>query len=417
MAIFSRRTVSWMLYDWASSPVPTLHATFIFSVYFTTQIMPEQGSFYWSQMTALAAITVGVLSPFVGRLADIRGGVKPGLMISTGAGAVAVALLWYALPSSEYALYALIISGITIFCVEIAFVFYNSWLASVAPARKMGEVSGYGWALGYIGAIVALVLVLVFLILPEEPVLGIGTEAAAHVRAVMICAGLWLIIFSLPLFLLCPAPPPVQQESSGFFTSLRQTVKLALSIPGLGRFLLARMAFTDGLITLFAFGGIYAAKVFDFSQQDILIFAISLNLTAGLGAALAARLTDRLGTIRTIRLSLIGLILCGCLAWLAPTASLFWGAGLALGIFVGPAQSAARAHIGMIAPAEYRASLFGLFMFSGKITSFVGPLFYGWLVLGFGTERAGMGIVILLLILGLVLLPGAQHESGTKPLA
>ena len=180
------------------------------------------------------------------------------------------------------------------------------------------------------------------------------------------------------------------------------------------RFLLARMAFNDGLVTLFAFGGIYAAKIFEFSQQDILIFAIGLNITAGIGAIIAAPLNDRVGSLRLIRISLFFLILFGIICIIAISPILFWAAGLALGLFVGPCQSAARAYIAIKAPPEQRASLFGLFMLSGKATSFVGPLIYGWLVFGFGTERAGMVIVVILLGLGLLLLPRTEAASASS---
>lgn len=404
--IFSKANISWMLYDWASSPVPTLHATFIFSVYFTTQIMPEQGSIYWSQMVAITTLLIGLASPFLGRIADLNGIIKQALIVSSLIGAGATMLLWYALPDPSWAVYALIMSAISIFCVEIAFIFYNAWLASLVPAHQTGKLSGFGWGAGYIGAIFALGAVLILFILPQSPPFGLNEDSLEHIRITMVIAGLWLIIFSLPLFLACPNPPAIQQNAAG--SVLAQTlnsINIALRIPGMMRFLLARMAFNDGLVTLFAFGGIYAAKIFEFSQQEILIFAIGLNVTAGIGAIIAAPLNDKLGSLRLIRISLFCLILFGALCIIAPTATLFWLAGLALGLFIGPCQSAARTYIAVAAPPEERASLFGLFMLSGKATSFIGPLIYGWLVFGFGSERAGMVIVVILLGLGLVLLP------------
>ena len=178
------------------------------------------------------------------------------------------------------------------------------------------------------------------------------------------------------------------------------------------RFLLARMAFTDGLVTLFAFGGIYAAKVFAFSQTEILIFAIALNITAGIGAVLAGPLTDRLGPSSVLRLSLMCLTGLGLVAVLAPDRQIFWAAGLALGVFIGPCQSAARVWMARRVPPEHTTSLFGLFAFSGKVTSFVGPLCYGWLVLVTGNERSGMAVVIVLLITGYLLLPPRQTQPG-----
>ena len=413
--IFTKPNISWMLYDWASSPVPTLHATFIFSVYFTTQIMPEHGSIYWSQMVAITTLLIGLASPFLGRLADIKGNIKQALIGSSLVGAGATMLLWYAVPDPGWAIYALVMSAISIFFIEIAFIFYNAWLASLVTASLTGRLSGYGWGAGYIGAIFALGAVLVILILPDTPPFGLDADSLEHIRITMVIAGAWLLVFSLPLFLLCPNPPAIrQQKTASVISQTIDSIKIAFRIPGLMRFLLARMAFNDGLVTLFAFGGIYAAKIFEFSQQDILIFAIGLNITAGIGAIIAAPLNDRVGSLRLIRISLFFLILFGIICIIAISPILFWAAGLALGLFVGPCQSAARAYIAIKAPPEQRASLFGLFMLSGKATSFVGPLIYGWLVFGFGTERAGMVIVVILLGLGLLLLPRTEAASDSS---
>ena len=178
-----------------------------------------------------------------------------------------------------------------------------------------------------------------------------------------------------------------------------------MQIPDMPRFLLARMLFADGLVTLFAFGGIYAAKVFGFTQTLVLVFAIVLNITAGIGAAFGGYADDRLGSVRVMRICLIALTCLGTVAVLAPNQPVFWAAGAALGLFIGPLQSSARVYVARKAPAEQRASMFGLLMLSGKATSFIGPLLYGTLVAITGNERAGMVIVILLMISGFLAMP------------
>jgi UMF1 family MFS transporter len=171
------------------------------------------------------------------------------------------------------------------------------------------------------------------------------------------------------------------------------------------RFLIARMAYNDGLITLFAFGGIYAAKVFGFTQQDILIFAIGLNITAGIGAIIGGPLTDRWGAIYIIRTSLICLFLLGLVCLMTHSLTIFWVASLCLGFFIGPCQAAGRVWVSHLAPPENRASLFGFLALSGKLTSFVGPVLYGWIILVTGLERAGMVVVLGLFAIGFFLLP------------
>ena len=403
--------LSWVLYDWASSPVPTLHATFVFSVYFTTVIAPENGSLYWAQMTALSAFLLAVAAPVMGRVADTKGVLKQGLIATTLAAALATAALWFIHPSPAFILPALLLSGLAIFLSEAAFLFYNGLLPSVADKQDYGRLSGLGWGTGYFGAIAALVLVLVLFILPDQPVTGTKNQLGGPVQLTMLFAGAWLVFFSLPLFIFAPRPP-ARPLSGSLWAQFLSSLKQAAAIPGMKRFLLARMAFTDGLVTLFAFGGIYAAKVFAFSQTEILIFAIALNITAGIGAVLAGPLTDRLGPSSVLRLSLMCLTGLGLVAVLAPDRQIFWAAGLALGVFIGPCQSAARVWIARRVPPEHTTSLFGLFAFSGKVTSFVGPLCYGWLVLATGNERSGMAVVIVLLITGYLLLPPRQTQPG-----
>ena len=396
--------LAWSLYDWASSPVPTLHATFIFSVFFTTAVMPEGGSVAWAWMTSATAFLLAVAAPVLGRMADQRGSAKSflGLMVFLGAGATA--LLWFVEPDPSFAMMALVLSAISIFAMEISFVFYNALLPSVSKPDGYGRASGLAWGIGYAGAIIALVAVLVLFVMPDAPAFGIGTEKAAHIRITMCFAALWLVIFAVPLFLFVRAPDP-RPTPAPLLGQVRASFAIAMKIPDMPRFLVARMLFADGLVTLFAFGGIYAAIVFGFSQTMVLVFGIVLNITAGIGAAFGGFADDRFGSIRVMRVSLVALAVLGTMAILAPNETVFWIAGAILGLFIGPLQSSARVYVALKAPAEHRASMFGLLMLSGKATSFIGPLLYGIAVTATGSERAGMAIVIILMIGGYLMMP------------
>jgi UMF1 family MFS transporter len=400
----SRRLIAWSLYDWASSPVPTLHATFIFSVFFTTAVMPEGGTAAWAWMTSASALAVAISAPLLGRFADGRGAVRTCLAITTAIGALATAGLWFVEPDISFAMLALGLSAVSIFAMEVSFVFYNAMLPSVARENEFGRASGFAWGLGYAGAIVALAIVLLLFVLPDHPAFGVSTEGAGHIRITMCFAALWLCLFAIPVFILVPAPPAAR-SSVPFLSGLKDSLRIAMAIPGMPRFLLARMLFADGLVTLFAFGGIYAATVFGFSQTMVLVFGIILNITAGIGAALGGVADDRFGAIRVMRGCLVALAALGLMAILAPGEAVFWAAGAALGLFIGPLQSSARAYVARRAPPDQRASLFGLMMFSGKATSFIGPLLYGVLVTITGSDRAGMAIVIVLMLAGWMVMP------------
>ena len=214
----------------------------------------------------------------------------------------------------------------------------------------------------------------------------------------------WYLAFCLPLFLFTPdgrgTGAPLGRAVGQAMAQLRDSLRRVREYRGIGLFLLARMLYNDGLTTMFAFGGIYAAGTFGMSPSEVIVFGIGLNVTAGLGAASFAWLDDRLGPRRTILLALAGLIAPGALILLVESKTLFWIFGLALGIFVGPVQASSRSYLARVAPAEVRGEMFGLFALSGKLTSFLGPLLVGWLTLASGSQRVGMASVVALFVLG-----------------
>ena len=398
-----RGVIGYALYDWACSPVPTLHATFIFAVYFTTQVAPENGTAYWGYMTALASLSVAIIAPFLGGLADAKSIRKLMLLIFTLIGGLSTLLLWNILPQSSFMMQALIVSFISIFAMELTFVFYNSLLTSVAKPNQIGFVSGISWGFGYFGAIACLMLALFIFIQAKEPPFGLSWDDAGPVRATMILAGIWLFIFSIPAFLFI-MEEKTNVEKIGPISRLINGFKIITKIPGLLRFMIARMLYTDGLTVVFAFAGIYAAKVFGFAQDKVIIFAIAVNLFCGIGAIAGGFIEDRIGAFKTVRISLFLLLILGAGILLAPTEIWFWVFGLLVGIFIGPVQSSSRSLVAQYAPTKNRAQIFGFYMFAGKSTSFLGPAIYGWLVITTGIERSGMLIVLVFFIAGIVVL-------------
>jgi UMF1 family MFS transporter len=399
--------IGWVLYDWASSPVPTLHATFIFAVYFTTVIMPDGGSVVWAYMTSITAFTIALIAPLLGSYADSTGKFKELILLFIALGSIATGLLWFAQPNEAFISYAIILSAISIFFLESSFIFYNAILGKMIQRDHIGSLSGLAWGGGYIGSVIALIVVLVVFIMPDKSFFALDKSQSEHIRATMLFAASWAIIFSLPMMFYLPSFSQKNNKNNknSAILSLKTSIIEARKIPNLLRFLLARMAYNDGLITLFAFGGIYATKVFSFSQFEIILFAIGLNISAGMGAIIGGSLDDNIGPIKTIKLALIGLFLCGLVAIITPYKIIFWLVGVGLGLFVGPVQSASRTYLSLTASDKHKGGLFGLYMVSGKLTSFIGPFLYGWLVMMSGNERYGMAVVLLLIALGFVLLP------------
>jgi len=381
------------LFDWASSPVPTLHATFVFAVYYVSSVSPEHGSAQWAWMNALAAITVALLSPFLGASADARASRKRWLLTMTLLGILATAMLWWIRPEPAWIWPALALSYLSIVAMESQFTFYNALLPMVSTPSTIGRVSGFSWAAGYLGSIVCLVLVLALFILPATPALGLHKDSAEHIRVTMPFVAVWFLVFAVPLFLWVDEGPAAEGHP-GVLATLLEGWRTALSIPGLIRFLIARMIYGDGLVVVFAFGGIYATNVFGFTQHDVIVFAIAINLTSGIGAAFIGSLEDKIGGFNTVRLSLVCLFVLAAVVLLSPTRLFFWSAALTLGFFIGPVQSASRTVVARLVPPTQRARIFGLYTIAGKATSFAGPLLYGTLVTAFGTDRAGMSVAV-----------------------
>lgn len=414
---------SWALYDFANSPFTTLVVTFIYATYFTQAIAsdPISGTELWSRAVAITAVIVAIASPILGALADRGGYRKLFVGVSVVVCAVASVGLYTVMPGQV--LLALTLFVVANIAYEFGEVFYNAFLPDIASPNRVGRVSGIGWGLGYIGGLLALVLALVTLVQPETPWFGFTRENGENIRATNLLVAVWFVVFSLPLLLWVKEDKstvsPVGQIMSDTFVQLGQTFTAIRRHRQIVRFLIARLLYNDGLVTIWAFGGIYAAGTFGFAVQgvpwwqSVIVFGIVLNLAAGAGAVAMGFLDDRIGGKRTIIVSLLGLIAAVILAMLAPTIELFWSAALLIGIFAGPNQAASRSLMARFVPHEAENQFFGFFAFSGKLTAFVGPVLLGVITAASGSQRAGVSVVIGLFLAGLAVLLFVDEREGS----
>lgn len=411
---------SWFLFDWANSPFPTVIITFVFSAYFTKAVAPDSisGTAWWGYTISLSALAVAIAGPVLGAIADHVGRRKPWLLASSTLAVTACAMLWFATPGTEEVWWILILVAVANFGFELGTVFYNAMLPDLAPAGRIGRWSGWAWGLGFAGGLVCLIVSLFGFIQTDQPLFGIATEDAANVRAVAVFVAVWWVVFAWPLFAFTPEAvrrlPPSDRPIAGGLASLSKTLRHIGRGGPILRFLVARMIYTDGLTTLFAFGGIYAAGTFGMELDQVILFGIGLNVTAGLGAAAFATIDDRIGSRRTIIISLLCLLVLGSLVLVVDDVAWFWAFGLMLGIFVGPVQSASRSLMARLAPPDSRTEMFGLFALSGKATAFVGPALLGWVTALADSQRAGMATILAFFVVGLVFLwPLREPEHGT----
>jgi MFS transporter, UMF1 family len=408
---------SWALYDWANSAFGTLIATFIYSTYFTQAMAPDEvrGTLWWSRAVATSGILTALLSPILGAAADRSGAHKRFLATTTTLCICATSVLAFVRPSLPNA--AIIALGLYVLadlCFETGYVFYNAFLPRIVSPDRIGRVSGYGWGLGYAGGLVCMGIALVGFVRPEAPWFGISTVEGFNVRATNLLVAAWFGLFSLPLFLFVPDRPTdnVRLDVRGSIRELGATLREIARYREIVKFLIARLVFNDGLVTVFAFGGIYAAGTFGMSLSEVIAFGVVLNVAAGAGAFAFGFLDDKIGGKKTIMVTLVALAMATAMAVWAPDRTWFWTAGILIGIFVGPNQSASRSLMARFVPEKRQAEFFGFFAFSGKVTSFMGPILLGTVTALFQSQRAGVATVVLFFVVGGLLMMTVNEQRG-----
>jgi UMF1 family MFS transporter len=409
----------WCLYDWAISPFPTIVSTFIISNYYAKAIAPDPttGSAHWSFMIALAGIAIALFSPPLGAIADRMGLAKRGIAIGLSGLILAGGLIWFARPDSAYGLPLLIVSGMGIVAMELGMLFYNALLPGVAPADRIGRVSGWGWASGYVGAVICLSVALMLLVRPEHPAFGIPRADAANYRAAGPLTAIWAAMFGWPIFFLVRDIPRTGLKLT---VAVREgladtwhTLRALRQTPQLAWFLAASAIYRDGVTSILTLGGLYAGGTFGMDINQLTMFGISLNVTAGLGAATFAWLDDWIGSKRTIMLSVVGLIVFGAGIVLVHNIVWFVGLALALGIFVGPTQAASRSLAVRLAPEGQVGKVFGLYALTGRAVTFVGPTLFGWVTETTHSQRYGLASILVLLVTGLTVLTRVREPAKT----
>ncbi len=414
----ARARAAWCFYDWANSAFPAVILTFVFAAYFTQGVAADtvSGTAQWGWALSLSALAIALASPVLGAIADRNGARKPWLAAFTALMVAATFAMWWVVPDPSYILLALVLLAVANFAFELGMVFYNAILPEIAPVDRIGRLSGWGWGLGYAGGLVCLVIVLVGFVQASPPPFGLDPETAEHVRAAGPVAAVWCAVFALPLFLFVPDRPSLRVAlGTAVRDGIRQlidTLRRIRDYKGALRFLIGHMVYQDGLNTLFAFGGVYAAGSFGMAVDEVIMFGIALNLTAGLGAAAFAWVDDRIGAKRTIVISLVSLTVIGAAILVVEDKTWFWALGLMLGVFFGPAQAAGRSFMARLAPAHLRAEMFGLYALSGKATAFLGPALLGWVAVLADSQRAGMATILVFFVLGIWILWPLEEPRG-----
>jgi MFS transporter, UMF1 family len=431
----------WILFDWAAQPYFTLITTFIFAPYFATYVAsdPATGQSLWGFATAASGFAIALLSPILGAVADASGRRKPWIAAFGAMLAIGAALLWFGKPGDGAGILPLLLAyALATIGAEFATVFNNAMMPNLVPPEKIGRLSGTGWATGYVGGILSLIVVLGFLAASPQTgrtLLGLspwfGLDPASHEgdRISGPLTALWFVVFVTPMFLLTPDFPAKLAPSAAMREGLRELRETLRDLPrrrSLAAFLLANMIYIDGLVSLFAFGGIYAAGTFGWSTIQIGSFGVILAIAAAFGAFIGGRLDDLFGSKRVIAGAMVLLLtaIAGILVidpshilfmevtppqpggalFAAPAERAYLLLGCLIGIAGGPLQAASRTMLIKMAPADRVAQYFGLLALTGKVTSFIGPLAIATITAITASQKAGMAVLLVFFVAGLALL-------------
>ena len=440
----------WVLFDWATQPFYTVVVTFLFAPYFVNGFMddPARGSSLWAYATGIAELIAAALAPVLGAIADEGTRRKPWIAAFSVLLFVGLCGLWFAIPGEiGLAPLVLISFGLATIGAELATVFTNAMMPSLVGNRRLGTLSGIGWATGYVGGLVSLALIAGLIVadphtgktlLGVPPIVPLDPATREGDRLVGPFSAVWFLVFILPLFLFTPDRPskPLKRDAvtAGLLQLIRSVRDLVHHHFEIAKFLLARMLYADGLGAVFAFGGIYAGTVFGWGATELGLFGIILTITGTFGAALGGVLDDRKGSKAVIAATSL-LFVAASIGVLsvdhdhvlfvlpvepkAPGSAPFSSVGeqvylafaMLIGIASGPIQSSSRTLLARMCPPDKVTEFFGFFSFSGKITAFAAPLAIGAVTHASGSQRIGIAMSLVFLIAGLLLLLRVKHDG------
>lgn len=433
-----KRIFGWMMFDWASQPYNTLLLTFIFGPYFASAVVgdPVQAQSLWGFAIGLAGIAIAVLAPILGAVADSAGRRMPYIWAFSIIYVVGSWSLWYAVPGSNDVVFILTMFCLGLIGMEFATIFTNAIMPELGDRENLGEISGTGWAVGYLGGLVALVLMMLFLAENEngvtliglEPAFGLDPSQREGTRSVGPLTAVWFAVFMIPFFLWVREKPRATRPPAGAVKAgLSELWQTILKLPrqvSFSAYLGSSMLYRDALNGMYTFGGIYAAGVLNWSVIDVGIFGIIAVITGAIFAYRGGKLDRERGPKPVIVLSILALILAAVgIVSIVPDAIggvpvsedpvlagkswsdlAFYFCGCVVGGAGGSLQAASRTMLVRQGNPNRMTEAFGLYAVAGKATAWLAPLMIGIFTAASDSQRIGVTPVIGLFLLGLVLL-------------
>ena len=429
--------VPFALWDGGMSAFSSVILTFVFATYVASGVASEgavgeeaitaaqaHGSQVLTTWQSIGAVAVALLAPLLGNLADAGGARNALLRITTLATVVTIALMPLVALDADYLTLGAVLIALAVVFSELAGVFVNSVLPEISTPANRGRVSGTAWAVGYWGSIVCLGLVLVLFVMPGTGLLGITDEDGWNYRAIPLFVALWILAGTLPLMLRTPRHPagaPGERWTpwQGYASIVRRVIRAVKEEPVMLQYLVASAIYRDGLGAVFSIAGVLAANAYGFSTVEIIVFGIAANLVAGFGVFLGGRVDDRVGPRPVIIAGCVGIIVLGLVVLALDATAVFWVAGLAICLFVGPVQSASRNLLTRLSLPGRETENFGLYATTGRALGFLGTAAFAAAVAISGETRTCILGIVLVMALGLAaFLPirlGATGRAASAP--
>ena len=412
-----RRVLAWALWDCGSTGLNAIVVTFVFSVYLTKTVgvgLPgaTTPASWLGRALTVAGVTVALFAPIIGVWVDVPRRRRRTLGVLTATLVLLTSGMSLIRADPRYLVAGLALLAFTAACSDLASVPYNAMLRQLATPETSGRVSGFGWAAGYIGSVVLLLVVYTGFISGDGPTRGLLHIPAAegqNVRAAMLMTAAWMAVFALPV-LIAPPPPadivPEMTVKTGVFGAYRKLWSDVVAEWRRDRnvvyYLVASAVFRDGLSGVFTFGAILGVTVYGISQATVLLFGVTACAVAAVGAVIGGLLDDHVGSKTVILFSLASMIALGLALLVLSGSTAFWVCGLLLCMFIGPTQSSARTLLLRITAHGKEGVVFGLYTMTGRAVAFLAPWMFFTFVDAFGTDRAGMGGLLVVLAAGFV---------------
>ncbi len=408
-----REIVSWMLYDFANTAFTVMIVTFVYGVYFKKIVCggEQWGDFLWGLNATISLTIVALLAPVLGAMADHARGKKFFLIFFSLICVVFSSLLYFVEAG-------MIVTGMFLFILsnigfQASLVFYNAFLPELASEERLNLVSGLGWGVGYVGAIIIIII--------SGPFLqgGFAPENLAGVRLTFVLQAVFYLIFSLPIFFwlkdrgLGPArlrPDPELVRAA--FRRLGSTFHSLRRYRELFKFLIAYFIYIEGVTTVIYFSTIYASDTLGFTLKELILFYIIVQSAGIAGAVVFGWLGDRFWPRRTVAFTLLLWLGVTIAAYLSASKTVFWWIGLAAGAAMGASQCVSRSMMAMMTPRAKVAEFFGFYGIFGKMSAAVGPFVFGAISALTGSQRTAMLAVGSFFVIGLIILLRVDEKEG-----